>query len=253
MGIQPLLKRQPLKHNVVDRDKVLIPPNWDSWGKIRALDKSFDVERVNKGWIVDLQENTSASEQTDQQSNRDLQSARPDHPQLASATSVYEELIPDSRRHILAMGEDDGDEASKNGKLEVESVDTQTFLASQLEVLERLRLEEELTTTTNQRETRGGVGDPSIPKSSRDVIDGAINDELGRTFSDGGLVREHIGPVQFNVGGIQVDADDMLKRIVVSQPFFHPCIYSPHIYSPHITKLYSIFTLNDLDSSPSLP
>ena len=225
LGIQPLLKRQLLRHNVIDRDKVLIPPNWDSWGKIRALDKSFDVERVNQGWIVDLQENHLASEQTDQQSNRDLQSAQSDHPQLASATSVYEELIPDSRHHMLAMGEDDGDEATKDRKLEVESVDTQTFLAGQLEVLERLRQEEE--STVDQQEIRGGVvGHPSIPKTSSDSIGGAINDDLGRTFFDGGLVREHIGPVQFNVGGIQVDADDMLKRIVVSRHFPPPFLQS---------------------------
>lgn len=30
-----------------------------------------------------------------------------------------------------------------------------------------------------------------------------------------GKVNEHIGPVQFNMGGIQVDADDMLQRLKV--------------------------------------
>jgi dynein light intermediate chain 1, cytosolic len=29
-------------------------------------------------------------------------------------------------------------------------------------------------------------------------------------------VLEHIGPVQFNMGGIQVDADDMVQRLMVS-------------------------------------
>jgi dynein light intermediate chain 1, cytosolic len=40
----------------------------------------------------------------------------------------------------------------------------------------------------------------------------------GRTldFGDEKSVSEHIGPVQFNMGGIQVDADDMLQRIKVS-------------------------------------
>lgn len=32
---------------------------------------------------------------------------------------------------------------------------------------------------------------------------------------DEGRVNEHIGPVQFNMGGIQVDADDMLQRLKV--------------------------------------
>lgn len=42
----------------------------------------------------------------------------------------------------------------------------------------------------------------------------------GRTldFGDEKSVSEHIGPVQFNMGGIQVDADDMLQRIKVSLP-----------------------------------
>ncbi|KAJ2973662.1 hypothetical protein NQ176_g6476 [Zarea fungicola] len=40
LGITSLLKRQPLKHNVIDRDKIVVPPNWDSWGKIRVLGAS---------------------------------------------------------------------------------------------------------------------------------------------------------------------------------------------------------------------
>jgi dynein light intermediate chain 1 len=35
-------------------------------------------------------------------------------------------------------------------------------------------------------------------------------------MDDQGRVNEHIGPVQFNMGGIQVDADDMLKKLRVS-------------------------------------
>jgi dynein light intermediate chain 1 len=37
-------------------------------------------------------------------------------------------------------------------------------------------------------------------------------------------VLEHIGPVQFNMGGIQVDADDMVQRLKVSfpSPIFTP-------------------------------
>jgi dynein light intermediate chain 1 len=35
-------------------------------------------------------------------------------------------------------------------------------------------------------------------------------------LEDNGRVNEHIGPVQFNMGGIQVDADDMLRKLKVS-------------------------------------
>jgi dynein light intermediate chain 1 len=39
---------------------------------------------------------------------------------------------------------------------------------------------------------------------------------------DEGRVNEHIGPVQFNMGGIQVDADDMLQRLKVCTLFSLP-------------------------------
>jgi hypothetical protein len=40
-----------------------------------------------------------------------------------------------------------------------------------------------------------------------------------RTWTDdaSGVVEEHIGPVQFNMGGIQVNADEMVKRLQVRQ------------------------------------
>ena len=34
-----------------------------------------------------------------------------------------------------------------------------------------------------------------------------------------GVVEEHIGPVQFNMGGIQVNADEMVKRLQVRGEF----------------------------------
>lgn len=36
---------------------------------------------------------------------------------------------------------------------------------------------------------------------------------MSRFSSDESRINEHIGPVQFNVGGIQVDADDVLQRM----------------------------------------
>ncbi len=44
IGIQSLLKRETVKHNVIDRDKILISPNWGSWGKIRILREGFEME-----------------------------------------------------------------------------------------------------------------------------------------------------------------------------------------------------------------
>lgn len=54
LGIKSLLKQQQLKHNVIDRDRVLVPPNWDSWGKIRILREGFDVEGISQKWSLDI-------------------------------------------------------------------------------------------------------------------------------------------------------------------------------------------------------
>lgn len=223
LGIHSLLKRQPLKHNVVDRDKILIPPNWDSWGKIRALDKTFNLERVHNGWVIDLQEPPTTSKGAHVENNHTTDPSHQtttipsppadDDQQLASATALYEELIPDAPRDFLtADADDDPAQAATNNKLEVETTDPQEFLAAQQEVLERLRQEDEKQ-TAERKVTR--LVDPTLPKFARNYVDGATVEEVGINLSDEGLVKEHIGPVQFNVGGIQVDADDMLKRIAV--------------------------------------
>jgi dynein light intermediate chain 1 len=45
----------PYKANVVDRDEVLIPMGWDSWGKIKILRDGFDPSVVGNGWLLDLE------------------------------------------------------------------------------------------------------------------------------------------------------------------------------------------------------
>ncbi|KAI9882592.1 MAG: Phosphatidylinositol 3,5-bisphosphate-binding protein [Watsoniomyces obsoletus] len=185
----PLLKRHSLKHNVIDRDRVLIPPNWDSWGKIQALDPKFDVERVNKGWMADLAQQNRPSSSDD---HHPRSVSRPDgevgvqqkdnegedqKQQSQSAIKVYEHLIPDFSRRDGILGPSIPPPSSTSGtgptpqlsvitggggvvspndttttatttedkfkEGEPEGVDTQAFLASQLEVLERMRMDEE--------------------------------------------------------------------------------------------------------------
>lgn len=54
LGIKSLLKQEQLRHNVTDRDRVLVPPNWDSWAKIRILRGNFEVEELSEKWSVDI-------------------------------------------------------------------------------------------------------------------------------------------------------------------------------------------------------
>jgi dynein light intermediate chain 1 len=131
----------------------------------------------------------------------------------ATAVSVYEETIrnPEYDSALSSLNPRHG-----NG-MEVPSSDAQAFLASQVEILDRLRVEDE-------RE-----------KSAKDKKKGSAvyisQDDAS------GIVEEHIGPVQFNMGGIQVNADEMVKRLQVST--LSLCIQSSFISFPAAFELFS--------------
>jgi dynein light intermediate chain 1 len=197
LGIHSLLKRQPLKHNVIDRDKVVVPPNWDSWGKIRVLRDGFDVEAINKGWSLDIEESYESTSISDANGTNDhTEELSPKVP--GGAVEAYEEKIRDPSLDALQAATAE----SNRLKPEVFSSDTQSFLGAQLAVLEKLRQGAE----------------PSGMDSSRLIRGRGASLEGEQSLADETRVNEHIGPVQFNMGGIQVDADDMLQRLKVRAP-----------------------------------
>jgi dynein light intermediate chain 1 len=174
-----------------------VPPNWDSWGKIRVLREGFDVESVNKGWSIDIEESTEPI--SNGHANGSL--SRETDLVPGGAVATYEETIRDpslDALHAATAPESSG------LKPEVSSKDTQSFLAEQLEELDKLRSE------------------ASVMDSSRQAVGRQVSANLGLEMGEDGhaderegKVNEHIGPVQFNMGGIQVDADDMLQRLRV--------------------------------------
>ncbi|CAI7589744.1 unnamed protein product [Penicillium pancosmium] len=181
LGIHSLLKRQSLKHNVIDRDKILVPANWDSWGKIRIIREGFDMEGASTAWSIEIQD---APEPLDQPAAPQDENAEADDG--TSAVTVFEQTIQDPKRDTTIAHS-----STTNGtKVEVETSDTQGFLTKQVEVLEQLKADDEKDRSTQET--------PQLEMSPMD---------------DQGKVNEHIGPVQFNMGGIQVDADDMLKKL----------------------------------------
>ena len=177
LGIHSSLSRQALKHNVVDRDKILIPPNWDTWGKIRVLREGFDIEGVSSGWSERIQPATA----------EDLKTSNG----IPSALAAFDETIQNPDR-----SKQERSEKQPNGGLEVEPLAMQEFLARQLEAMEQLKVEEETQKLQDAKDS------DRVPESA------AYSGENGRTHVD-----EQIGPVQFNMGGIQVDAEDVLRRI----------------------------------------
>ena len=173
-----------MKHNVIDRDKILVPANWDSWGKIRIIREGFDMEGISTAWSIEIQDAPEPLENS-QNTGQESESAEDG----TSAVAIFEQTIQDPKRDTsIAMPN-----IAVGNKLEVETSDMQVFLAKQVEILEQLRAEDD--------KERSNKPAPQLDMSP---------------MEDEGRVNEHIGPVQFNMGGIQVDAEDMLKKLKVS-------------------------------------
>ncbi|KAI4860653.1 putative motor protein [Hypoxylon rubiginosum] len=190
LGIRSLLKRAPLKPHVIDRDKIVVPPNWDSWAKIRVLRDGFDVEQVSEGWSIDLDQpfptpKSEAAKNPNHQPNGGDTNGKTSSE--GSAVTLYEEQVQDTSLDALQLAQGNQD----TSRLEVPSADTQQFLANQLDRLDQQKKADEKAGQDNM--------------SAQGVTDEMISD--------------HIGPVQFNMGGIQVDADDMVQRLKERQTY----------------------------------
>jgi dynein light intermediate chain 1 len=189
LGVHSLLKRQSLKNNVIDRDKILVPTNWDSWGKIRILREGFDIEGVGDAWSIEIQYPPGYSEIL-ANGNSQVRSER-NTEEGTSAVVIYEQAIKDPKHDQTGVGAG----GQLNGsKIEVGTEDMQPFLGKQSEILEQLKVEDEK--------------DRAARKTSKQL-------DMSPNLDESRRVNEHIGPVQFNVGGIQVDADDMLRKLRV--------------------------------------
>lgn len=197
LGIESLLKRQSLKHNVIDRDKIVVPSNWDSWGKIRIIREGFDMEGVSTAWSIEIQEAPRPGPDAEVPPD-----ATEEHNDGTSAVYIYEQSIHDPRRPLHSG-------ANRTGKpmpvIEVETQDMQAFLTDQLAVLERLKAEDET------RDRQMWQNEPDRGRLRASMSTGMGEGAPGER----GRVNAHIGPVQFNMGGIQVDAEDMLRKLKV--------------------------------------
>jgi len=121
---------------------------------------------------------------------------------------MYEETIRDPSLDALQTTTAE----SKGLKLEVSSLAPQVFLASQVEILDKIK-----------QDTSGLDSSSRIASGSHRLNSGPGFETGGDdTPTDEGRVNEHIGPVQFNMGGIQVDADDMLQRLKVKPASLFP-------------------------------
>ncbi len=82
----------------------------------------------------------------------------------------------------------------------METEDTRAFLGQQLKVLDHYEQR------VKERDERDKASLNKLIKRLDEYDSHAAVDTTSQ-------VNEHIGPVQFNMGGIQVDADDMLRKL----------------------------------------
>ncbi|EJD01545.1 uncharacterized protein FOMMEDRAFT_126556 [Fomitiporia mediterranea MF3/22] len=67
------------KPNILDRDRILVPIGWDSWGKIAVLRDGFDAKMWGEAWDNDLQSDVDAEGKGAER----------------GARSLYSDLVPD--------------------------------------------------------------------------------------------------------------------------------------------------------------
>ena len=80
--------------NVVDRDGVLVPSGWDSWGKIKILRDSFEPSEMSEAWETTMREHAGAPE--------DLTTGANGAPPR-SAAQTYKDVVSDPHSHKVCF------------------------------------------------------------------------------------------------------------------------------------------------------
>ncbi|KAH8918355.1 dynein light intermediate chain [Atractiella rhizophila] len=109
------------KADVVNRDQVVVPSGWDSWGKIKVIKEGFDADALGKGWERDLE-----AERRKVKGEKD-----DDWDGETKASRMYEEVVPDLEAE---------DQPRQFGSRSATSVkDEQDFLKDYYETLQKDR------------------------------------------------------------------------------------------------------------------
>ncbi|KAH9464247.1 hypothetical protein MJO28_002108 [Puccinia striiformis f. sp. tritici] len=123
----------PYKANVVDRDEVLIPMGWDSWGKIKILRDGFDPSVVGNGWLFDLQKppktRTDDDLGDDHDDDDDQFGFDENGRKIVSACKLWEDMI----------GETDDESPLINPHDRVSTTSEQNFLKTKYELIKKER------------------------------------------------------------------------------------------------------------------
>jgi dynein light intermediate chain 1 len=191
-----------------------------------VLREGFDVELVSNGWSIDLDQPFPRPQPDgatqNEQANGDANGygERVGLDPEGSTVALYEEAVQDPTMDALQLA----GRNTHSTQLEVETIDTQTFFAQQLKVLDAFKQKNDEAS----RETARHKPHKKLDEDHH-LVGGGDTDRVVEA-----KVLEHIGPVQFNMGGIQVDADDMVQRLKVRPsspvPPFHA--YNSSMFRP---------------------
>lgn len=175
LAIESLLQRTVVKPNVVDRDKIVVPPNWDSWGKIRILRDAFDAETISERWSIDIHAQPD--------SKLDYNSSEVED----SAVRMFEDALP--RTHHPTDDDEDPDVDKTQPAITHTVASHQEFLQVQQARLTHYQLEDEKMAEMDRH---------------------APPDRSGHVRKQ---VTEQIGSYNINVNGIDVDAEEATRRL----------------------------------------
>lgn len=183
LSIHSLLKRDVAKPNYMERDKILIPPNWDSWGKIRPLREGTDLEAISDAWSVEIQ--------AQPEDNPDFTTQPTVSEESDSAVALYESTLPYPTSQPTQTQHISADETPP-------APSVQDFLAQQLKVLDALKEDDEKAA---RKQRKNGAATPTT--NVDETANRAINPRM----------TEQIGPYQINVNGIDFDAEEATRRL----------------------------------------
>ena len=156
------------------------------------LGGTFDAEQISNGWSEDIKLPFGSIPPT-LDILEESRAAAGENGELGPADSAvarYEGWC----REPTSGGLPNVESAVTDAVIGVESDETQAFFERQFKILEAYKAK--------------------APTAAVENTGGGAYSKRADAMSDSG-VNEHIGPVQFNMGGIQVDADDMLQRLKV--------------------------------------
>ncbi|KAI9023669.1 dynein light intermediate chain-domain-containing protein [Phycomyces nitens] len=151
-----------IKAQVVERDAVLVPSGWDSWGKLRVLREGFDCESVHQGWDSDMEAIMDRQQ-----------------PGGHGARGIYEDAIPDPET----------EEQPLNIPPTTACEDEQVFFERHFETLQRASE----GTTTRQGTGSAPIARPSVvgplgaSPVSADMMRVGADQENGRRHKDSPL------------------------------------------------------------------